>query len=136
MEKYVNLVDLVKSFPASISLKILASIQKRTRPIKFNHLAEKSEKGSLSNLSNWAVTGRAAAFFEVVDFAGFFAVVTFAGFFAVMRADGRRTMTQRDPSSRDRMYLTRSGGRISFPLSTTSTTNLRGVTCKFTRNSV
>ena len=51
MQKHVNLVDLVKSFPASISLKILASIQKRTRPIKFDHLAEKSDKGSISNLS-------------------------------------------------------------------------------------
>ena len=29
----------------------LASIQKRTSPVKFDHLAEKSEKGSTSNLS-------------------------------------------------------------------------------------
>ena len=29
----------------------LASIQKRTSPIKFAYLAEKSEKGSISNLS-------------------------------------------------------------------------------------
>ena len=29
----------------------MASIQKRTSPIKFAHLAEKSEKGSISNLS-------------------------------------------------------------------------------------
>ena len=51
MQKHVNLVDLVKSFPKNISLQILASIQKRTSPIKFAHLAEKSENGSTSNLS-------------------------------------------------------------------------------------
>ena len=51
MQKYVNLVDLVKSFPTHILLQNLASIQKRTSPIKFAHLAEKSEKGSTSNLS-------------------------------------------------------------------------------------
>ena len=51
MQKHVNLVDLVKSFPTSIFLLNLASIQKRTSPIKFAHLAEKSEKGSISNLS-------------------------------------------------------------------------------------
>ena len=54
VQKHVNLVDLVKSFPASISLKILASIQKRTSPIKFAHLAEKSGKDSISNLSTKA----------------------------------------------------------------------------------
>ena len=32
-------------------LQILASLQKRTSPIKFTHLAEKSENGSTSNLS-------------------------------------------------------------------------------------
>ena len=47
----VNRVDLVKSFPTNIFLQNLASIQKRTSPIKFAHLAEKSEKGSISNLS-------------------------------------------------------------------------------------
>ena len=51
MQKHVNLVDLVKSFPTNISLQNLASIQKRTSPIKFAHFAEKSEKGSTSNLS-------------------------------------------------------------------------------------
>ena len=51
MQKHVNLVDLVKSFPTNIFLQNLASIQKRTSPIKFAHLAEKSEKGSISNLS-------------------------------------------------------------------------------------
>ena len=54
MQKHVNLVDLVKSFPTNIFLQNLASIQKRTRPIKFDHLAEKSEKGSISNLSTKA----------------------------------------------------------------------------------
>ena len=51
MQKHVNLVDLVKSFPRNIFLQNLASIQKRTSPITFAHLAEKSEKGSISNLS-------------------------------------------------------------------------------------
>ena len=51
MQKHVNLVDLVKSFPTNIFLQNLASIQKRTSPIKFAHLDEKSEKGSISNLS-------------------------------------------------------------------------------------
>ena len=51
MQKHVNLVDLVKSFPTNIYLHKSASIQKRTSPVKFAHLAEKSEKGSISNLS-------------------------------------------------------------------------------------
>ena len=51
MQKHVNLLDLVKSFPTNIFLQNLASIQKRTNPIKFAHLAEKSERGSTSNLS-------------------------------------------------------------------------------------
>ena len=51
MQKHVNLVDLVKSFPTNIFLQNLASIQKRTSPLKFAHLAEKSENGSMSNLS-------------------------------------------------------------------------------------
>ena len=51
MQKHVNLVDLVKSFPTNIFLQNLASIQKRTSPVKFAHLAEKSEKGSIPNLS-------------------------------------------------------------------------------------
>ena len=51
MQKHVNLVDLVKSFPTNIFLQNLASIQKRTSPIKFAHLAEESDNGSVSNLS-------------------------------------------------------------------------------------
>ena len=51
MHKHVNLVDLVKSFPTNIYLQNLASIQKRTSPVKFAHMAEKSGKGSISNLS-------------------------------------------------------------------------------------
>ena len=51
MQKHVHLVDLVKSFPTNIFLQNLASIQKRTSPIKFDHLDEKSEKGVISNLS-------------------------------------------------------------------------------------
>ena len=42
MQKHVNLVDLVKSFPTNIYLQKLASIQKRTSPVKFAHVAEKS----------------------------------------------------------------------------------------------
>ena len=61
MQKHVNLVDLVKSFPTNIYLQNLASIQKRTSPVKFAHLAEKSGKGSISNLS----TKAAAPFLEV-----------------------------------------------------------------------
>ena len=51
MQKHVNLVDLVKSIPTNIYLQNLASIQKRTSPVKFAYLAEKSGKGSISNLS-------------------------------------------------------------------------------------
>ena len=51
MQKHGNLVDLVKSFPANIYLQNLASIQERTSPVEFAHLAEKSENGSISNLS-------------------------------------------------------------------------------------
>ena len=51
MRRNLNLTDLVKSFPTNIFLQNLASIQKRTSPIKFAHFAEKSEKGSISNLS-------------------------------------------------------------------------------------
>ena len=54
MQKHVNLVDLVKSFPTNIYLQNLASIQKRTSPVKFAHLAEKSGKGSISNPSTKA----------------------------------------------------------------------------------
>ena len=60
MQRHIHLVDLVKSFPTNIFLQNLASIQKRTSPIKFAHLAEKSEKGSMSNLSTQAGTAAAA----------------------------------------------------------------------------
>ena len=58
MQKHVNLVDLVnlKSFPTNIFLQNLASIQKRTSPIKFAHLAEKSEKCLISNTSTKVAT--------------------------------------------------------------------------------
>ena len=61
MQKHVNLVDLVKSFPTNIFLQNFASIQKRTNPIKFAHLAEKSENGSISNLSTKQLTVGARA---------------------------------------------------------------------------
>ena len=57
MQKHVNLVDLVKSFPTNIFLQNLASIQKRTSPLKFDHLAEKSGKSSISNLSTKRLAG-------------------------------------------------------------------------------
>ena len=61
VQKHVNLVDIGKSFPTNIFLQNLASIQKRTSPIEFAHLAEKSENGSIPNLStkvrNTATTG-------------------------------------------------------------------------------
>ena len=57
MQKHVNLVDLVKSFPTNIFLQNLVSIQKRTSPLKFAHLAEKLERGSISNLSTKPGTG-------------------------------------------------------------------------------
>ena len=55
MQTHVDLVDLVKSFPTNIYLQNLASIHKRTSLLKFAHLAEKSEKGSISNLSTKAI---------------------------------------------------------------------------------
>ena len=58
MQKHVNLVDLVKSFPTNIYLQNLVSIQPRTSPIKFAHLAEKSEDGSISNLSTKDLRGQ------------------------------------------------------------------------------
>ena len=61
MQKHVNLVDLVKSFPTNIFLQNLASIQKRTSPVKFAHLAEKSGKGSISNLSTKAAAASSTA---------------------------------------------------------------------------
>ena len=57
MQKHVNLVDLVTSFPTHIFLQNLASIQKRTSPRKFDTLAEKSDEGSTSNLSTKARSG-------------------------------------------------------------------------------
>ena len=54
-QKHVNRVALVKSFPTDIYLQNLASIQKRTSPVKFAYLAEKSGKGSISNLSTKAL---------------------------------------------------------------------------------
>ena len=69
MQKFVNLVDLVKGFPTNIYLQNLASIQKRTSPVKFAHLAEKSGKGSISNLSTKDRTvARISA--EIRDLAG------------------------------------------------------------------
>ena len=47
----MHCVDLGESFQTHIFLQNFASIQPRTSPIKFAHLAEKSEKGSISNLS-------------------------------------------------------------------------------------
>ena len=56
MQKHANLVDLVKGLPTNIYLQNLASIQKTTSLVKFAHSAEKSEKGSISNLSTKVAT--------------------------------------------------------------------------------
>ena len=61
MQKHVNLVDLVKSFPTNIYLQNLVSIQKRTSTVKFAHLAEQSENGSISNLSTKVAAPPASA---------------------------------------------------------------------------
>ncbi len=61
MQKHANLVDLVKSFSTNIFLQNLASIQKRTSLIKFDHLDEKSEQGSISNLSTKVLKPNAEA---------------------------------------------------------------------------
>ena len=82
MQKHVYLVDLVKSFPTNIFLQNLASIQKRTSPIKFAHLAEESENGSMSNLSTkvrraanlWCRESPTASFLSVA-----FSTVRFLG---------------------------------------------------------
>ena len=60
MQKHVHLVDLAESFPTNILLQNLASIQKITSPIKFAHLAEESDNGSVSNLSTKVLAGLAA----------------------------------------------------------------------------
>ena len=52
MQKHVNRVDLVKSFPTHILLQNLASIQPRTSPVKFARSS--GEPGS-------AASSRAAA---------------------------------------------------------------------------
>ena len=65
MQTHVNLVDLVKSFPTNIFFQNLASIQKRTSPLKFANLAEKSESGSISNLSTKRRTGAQGALGKV-----------------------------------------------------------------------
>ena len=60
----VHCVDLGESFPTSIHLQNLASMQPRTSPVKFDRLSEKSEKGSISNLSTeagWAAAATTSA---------------------------------------------------------------------------
>ena len=56
MQKHVNLVDLVKSFPTNIYLQNLASIQKRTSPLKFVQasavIIASFARGSLETLSS------------------------------------------------------------------------------------
>ena len=51
MQRIGNLVDLEKRCKMSIWLQNFALIQPRTSPLKFDHLAEKSEKDSVSNLA-------------------------------------------------------------------------------------
>ena len=47
---------------------MFASIQKRSSPIKFDHLAEKSEKGSISNLSTKVYGDGAVVFGDRGDY--------------------------------------------------------------------
>ena len=61
MQKHVNLADLVKSFPTNILLQNLASIQKRTNPLKFAHLAENRSK--VENIEK--VARARASFFKI-----------------------------------------------------------------------
>ena len=51
VQRCANLVDLEKCLNMNIWLQKSASIRKRTSPLKFDHLAEKSEYASISNLS-------------------------------------------------------------------------------------
>ena len=51
VQRIGNLVDLEKRCNMTIWLQHFASIQPRTSPLKFDHLAEKSEKDSVSNLA-------------------------------------------------------------------------------------
>ena len=51
VQRIGNLVDLEKRCKMSIWLQNFALIQPRTSPLKFDHLAEKSEKDSVSNLA-------------------------------------------------------------------------------------
>ena len=60
MQKHVNLVDLVKSFPTNIFLQKFGVDTEENEPIKFAHLAEKSADGSISNLSTKARGARRA----------------------------------------------------------------------------
>ena len=50
MQRNVNLVDLENPCKMNIWLQKSALIQPRTSLLKFDHLAEKSEKDSVSNL--------------------------------------------------------------------------------------
>ena len=50
VQRIANLVDLEKRCKMSIWLQKSALIQPRTSPLKFAHLAGKSEYGSVSNL--------------------------------------------------------------------------------------
>ena len=97
MQKHVNLVDLVKSFPTNIFLQNLASVQQRTSLMKFDHLGGNSEEGSILNLSTKFVARRfAVVVFAVVVFVVVvFAVVVFAVVvFVIARWKDREKSTQ------------------------------------------
>ena len=62
MQKHVNLIDLVKSFPTKIFLQNLASIQTRTSPVKFAHFANLSTKVRCTRYHwGWGGVGRRVA---------------------------------------------------------------------------
>ena len=58
VQKCENLVDLEKCWKMRIWVQKSASMQKRTSPLKFGDLAEKSGLNSVSNLSTKAAAAR------------------------------------------------------------------------------
>ena len=58
MQRIANLVDLEKRCKMSIWTQKSALIQLRTSPLKFDDLAEKSEKSSVSNFQTKGKTPR------------------------------------------------------------------------------
>ena len=66
-KRYVDLVDLVKSFPTSIHLQDLASIQPRTSPLKFacvrHHAPAGTDSPQCRNIPRRSWVGLARRYF-------------------------------------------------------------------------